>query len=120
MSSCNCEQSNLHQCYASSSGSLPHKPRTFGLSEIPKEITVEILSESLNNVRVGQDHKQGNSCVQSLAPYRAWQVATVSFHYEPREFQQCRREEITYLTVKARGDGRAVPINIAIDCDRYG
>jgi hypothetical protein len=98
---------------------LPPKCRTFRLSEVPIETTEDILAQYLDdNLEIGNEYVKGKSHVFSLAPYTFWQVATVSFHEEPDEIQKCQPDKLRYLIfAKRRIEGRAVPINVTVNCD---
>ncbi|KAI5816218.1 hypothetical protein BZA77DRAFT_264583, partial [Pyronema omphalodes] len=69
---------------------LPSGCLTFRLSEIPLDIDKSALSQGLDSLQVGTALIQGNSKVCSLAIYLSWQVATVSFHHVPDEFDKCK------------------------------
>jgi hypothetical protein len=69
---------------------LPPRCRTFRLSEIPVDMNVTMLRDHWDSLQVGTGFLRGNSKVFSLATYSSWQVATVSFHEEPDDFQRCK------------------------------
>jgi hypothetical protein len=110
-----------HQGETASSTPPASVHRTFRLSEIPLDIKERALCKSLNRLRVGNTSIKRNSEVFSLATYRSWQVATVSFQQEPDDFKRCTPDHKIYIRLsKRRTEGRAVPVNIAVDCDFYG
>ncbi|KAI5789599.1 hypothetical protein FPQ18DRAFT_341810 [Pyronema domesticum] len=100
---------------------LPLRCRTFRLSEIPSDVTENQLTQHLDGLQVtGFNCVFGNTRVFSLAHHVSRQVATVSFHREPDQFQKCQADKMSYIWFrKHRVEGRAVPINVAIDCDFY-
>ncbi|KAI5817783.1 hypothetical protein BZA77DRAFT_365679 [Pyronema omphalodes] len=82
--------------------STPAPLRTFRLSEIPPEMNDGALRQFLDSLKVGEGAIEGNSKVFSLAIYRSWQVATVSFHQEPDEFKKCKPGHQVYLQFPKR------------------
>ncbi|KAI5814913.1 hypothetical protein BZA77DRAFT_317793 [Pyronema omphalodes] len=70
--------------------SLPANCRTFRVSEIPLYMDRSALSQFLDSLKVGKGSIEGNCRVFPLATCGSWQVATVSFHYVPDEFQKCK------------------------------
>ncbi|KAI5811833.1 ankyrin repeat-containing domain protein [Pyronema omphalodes] len=76
---------------------LPPRCRTFRLSEIPADMNNSTVRQFLDSLQVGAGSIKGNSTVFSLATYRSWQVATVSFHQEPEEFKICKPGHTVYL-----------------------
>jgi hypothetical protein len=101
---------------------LPSRCRTFRLSEIPLDMDERALRQFLDSLKVGRDSIiQGNSEVFSLVTYRSWQVASVSFHQEPDDFKRCKPDQNIYLPFPNRRiEGRAVPVDVTVDCDFYG
>ncbi|KAI5811817.1 hypothetical protein BZA77DRAFT_270912, partial [Pyronema omphalodes] len=69
---------------------LPLRCRTFRVSEVPPDINAGVLRTCLDSLQIDEGLIEGNSVVFSLAPYRSWQVATVSFHREPDVFARCK------------------------------
>jgi hypothetical protein len=103
-----------------SSTPLPSRCRTFRLSEIPPDMNDSALCQCLDSLQVGKGSIKGNSKVFSLATYRSWQVATVSFHQEPDEFERCKPGHEVHLQLPERQvETRAVPVRVTIDCDFY-
>jgi hypothetical protein len=104
------------------STALASRCRTFRLSEIPLEMNEVALCQCLDSLQVGRVSIEGNSMVFPLATYRFGQVATVSFkHHEPDIFQGCKPDQNIYLPFPMRRiEGRAVPVNVTVDCDFYG
>jgi hypothetical protein len=81
---------------------LPSPCRTFRLSEIPLDMDKDALCQCLDSVEVGRGNRKGNSKVFSLATYRSWQVATVSFHQEPDESKTCKPGDKVPLRLSKR------------------
>ncbi|CCX30699.1 Similar to hypothetical protein TRIVIDRAFT_122435, partial [Trichoderma virens Gv29-8]; acc. no. EHK19922 [Pyronema omphalodes CBS 100304] len=103
---------------------LSQRSRTFRLSGIPGDVTQELLSLYLDGLDVGDEEGTsltGNSTVSSLVPYKSWQVATVSFDREPKEFRQCKPGKASYLFVQSlQGVGASTAsFEIVADCDFY-
>ncbi|KAI5785356.1 hypothetical protein FPQ18DRAFT_416352 [Pyronema domesticum] len=82
---------------------LPSRCRTFRLSEIPLDMNKDALCQCLDSLQVGTGSMiKGNSKVFSLATYRSWQVATVSFHQESNEFERCKPGHGLHLPLPKR------------------
>jgi hypothetical protein len=81
---------------------LPSRCRTFRLSEIPPDMNDSALCQFLDSLQVGKGSIKGNSKVFSLATYGSWQVATVSFHQEPVEFERCQPGHEVHLQLPKR------------------
>ncbi|KAI5817928.1 hypothetical protein BZA77DRAFT_343298 [Pyronema omphalodes] len=81
---------------------LPLRCLTFRLSEIPLDMDARVLCQCLDSLKVGTASIKGNSRVFSIAKYESWQVATVSFHHLPDEFEKCKPRHQRLLYLKKR------------------
>jgi hypothetical protein len=95
---------------------LSSSPRTLRLSLIPMSIDKDQLRRHLASLRYEAQVSDDNILALSLAPYRAWLVATVTFQVEPIEFRRCRSNHKLDVPLPLQPNGAP----ISVDCDFYG
>ncbi len=93
---------------------------TFRLSELPLSIGEDQLEAYLNSLpfesQNDDDDGSENVLSFSLAPYKTWQVATVTFHQEPQLFAKCQPNH----SIRLRLPHEFARARYVVDCDFMG
>ncbi|KAF8536942.1 hypothetical protein BDD12DRAFT_746625 [Trichophaea hybrida] len=90
--------------------------RTLRLSLIPTSVDEVRFRQHLAGLRCAAEVPDENILAFSLAPYRKWLVATVTFLQEPLDLTECRSDHKLHVRLPPE----LSEVTITVDCDFYG